>query len=125
MPNPFVQQLSSAFLVAAFWAVPASLAGTGAPSPTIDFNRQIRPILSEHCFACHGPDENKRKAGLRLDLQEEATKALKSGERAIVPGNLTNSALVQRVLATDPDDVMPPPKHQKPLSREQIDLLRR
>src|SRR5438128_1226389 len=62
----------------------------------IDFNRDIRPILSDHCYACHGPDENKRKGGLRLDRQEEALKMLKSGNRAIVPGDLEKSTLVQR-----------------------------
>jgi len=57
----------------------------------IDFNREVRPILSDHCYACHGPDENKRKAGLRLDRPEEALKTLKSGERAIVPGDTRRS----------------------------------
>src|SRR3954447_16188742 len=66
------------------------------PTP-ISFNHDIRPILSEHCYACHGPDEGKRKAGLRLDNQESAFKELKSGARAIVPGDLKKSALVERI----------------------------
>ncbi len=96
----------------------------GAPRETkIDFNRDIRPILSDHCYACHGPDENKRKAGLRLDRQEDAFKTLKSGHCAIVPGNLEKSSLVQRVTTKDADDLMPPPDEGKPLRAEQIALL--
>jgi len=89
----------------------------------LDFNRDVRPILSEHCYACHGPDEGKRKAGLRLDRPEEATKTLKSGNRAIVPGDVENSAMVQRLTSRDPDEVMPPPKDGKPLRAEQMELL--
>lgn len=100
-------------------------AATAAPPDPIDFNRDIRPLLSDHCYACHGPDSNKRKAGLRLDRQEDAFAELKSGERALVAGDLAHSALVKRVLSTDPDEVMPPPKHLKPLTREQAALLAR
>ncbi len=90
----------------------------------VDFNRDIRPIFSEHCYACHGPDENKRKAGLRLDLPEAAFKELKSGNHALVAGDLTRSTLVARVSSNDLDEVMPPPKHNKPLKPEQIALLK-
>jgi hypothetical protein len=89
----------------------------------VDFNREVRPILSDHCYACHGPDEGKRKAGLRLDREEEAFKELKSGERAVVAGDLEKSALVQRINTTDKDDIMPPVKHGKPLSKQQIETL--
>ncbi|MBI2924715.1 MAG: DUF1549 domain-containing protein, partial [Verrucomicrobia bacterium] len=91
----------------------------------VDFNRDIRPILSDRCYACHGPDEGKRKAGLRLDVKEDVFKELKSGERAVVPGDLAKSALIQRLTHTDPDEVMPPPKTGKPLTSEQIDLFKR
>src|SRR4051812_12059260 len=91
----------------------------------VDFNRDIRPILSDHCYACHGPDEAKRKAGLRLDNENDPFKELKSGERALVPGDLKKSALVQRTTTPDQDDIMPPVKHGKPLSKLQIDLLTR
>ena len=105
------------------WAA-ALEAGTGArPTPPVDFNRQIRPILSEHCFACHGPDEGKRKAGLRLDRQEDAFLKLKSGQYALVAGKPESSTLVERILTKDPDEIMPPPQHGKPLSAAQIDLL--
>src|SRR5688572_6660163 len=73
-----------------------------AAQKELDFNRDIRPILSDHCYACHGPDENKRKAGLRLDRPEEALQTLKSGHRAIVPGDVEKSTLVQRLTSRDP-----------------------
>ena len=92
---------------------------------TIDFARDVRPILSENCFACHGPDANKRKAGLRLDEKESAFQTLESGERAIVAGDVEKSELLRRVASTDKDEVMPPPKEHKKLKPEQVDLLRR
>ena len=90
----------------------------------IDFNRDIRPILSENCFACHGPDKNKRKAGLRLDLRDDATARLESGERAVVPGDIARSHILKVVTTTDDDDRMPPKKTGKQLTKEQVDLLR-
>src|SRR6476646_3918779 len=69
----------------------------------IEFNRDIRTILSDNCFACHGPDENKRKAKLRFDIKEEAFKPAKSGDYAIVPGDLKKSQLIARITATDED----------------------
>lgn len=102
-----------------------SSAKSPASPAKIDFNRDIRPIFSEHCYACHGPDEQKRKAGLRLDVQENAFAELKSGNRALVAGDLNKSALVERITSTDPDEVMPPPKHNKPLNPEQIATLKR
>src|SRR5256885_15847367 len=96
-----------------------------APTP-INYNRDIRPILAENCYACHGFDANKRKAGLRLDVQAIATKPLKkSGNTAIVPGDPDHSALVERILTDDPDDHMPPPETGKKLTPAQTDLLRR
>jgi len=72
----------------------------------VDFNREVRPILSDRCYGCHGPDANKgRKAGLRLDEPEGATKKLKSGEIAIVPGDVEKSAMVHRMLSTDPEEL--------------------
>jgi len=91
----------------------------------VQFNHDIRPILSDTCFNCHGHDEKQRKAGLRLDLREEALKPAKSGEVAIVPGKPGSSALIARVLTDDADDIMPPAKLHKPLSKFQKDTLRR
>jgi len=89
----------------------------------INFDRQIRPILSENCFACHGPDEQARKAKLRLDLRNEALKAAKSGAPAIAPKSPETSELLKRIRSTDPEEVMPPPKTGKKLSRAQMDAL--
>ncbi len=114
--------------VLAIIAVAACAFGVGgAPvsSSGIDFNREIRPILSDNCFACHGPDENERKAKLRFDHKEDAFKPAKSGELAIVPGQPEKSALIARINSTDPDDIMPPPKTGKKLTQAQKDLLKR
>lgn len=85
----------------------------------LDFNRDIRPILSDHCYACHGPDASKgRKAGLRLDNAESASAKLKSGNRAIVPGEPAASELLRRINHEDPEEVMPPPDFKRPLSAD-------
>lgn len=98
--------------------------GANGKAP-VDFNRDIRPILSDQCFACHGPDNNHRKAGLRLDLEAEALGEFKPGKRAFVPGDTAASLAVARVDSTDPDEVMPPADSGKSLSEEQRELLRR
>ncbi len=89
---------------------------TAAETP-LAFNRDIRPILSENCFSCHGFDEKARKAKLRLDLPEEATREHKGGT-PIVPGDLAKSEVWQRIISEDPDDVMPPPKSHLKLSAQ-------
>lgn len=92
----------------------------------IDFNRQIRPILSDRCFQCHGPDEAERYAGFRLDERESATHEADSGSTPIVPGNAQASALIHRVTAADSDLRMPPPTSNKPpLSKDEVELVRR
>jgi hypothetical protein len=97
----------------------------GATEPKVDFNRDVRPILSDNCFACHGPDDAKRKSGLRLDLKESAYKAAKSGKVALVPGDPSQSELVRRITTSDEDDHMPPADSGKALSNEQIELLKK
>src|SRR5688572_18525927 len=91
----------------------------------VDFQREIRPILSQNCFLCHGPDENERKAGLRLDIREDALKPAKSGARAIIPNQPDESELLKRVTHSDPDELMPPGKSGKKLTSRDIELLRR
>ena len=81
------------------------------------YNRDIRPILSENCFSCHGPDEKSRKAKLRLDSFADATKPHKD-TTAITPGDLAKSEAWQRILSTDPEEVMPPPKSHLTLSAQ-------
>lgn len=102
-------------------AAPAS-ATTAGP---IQFNRDIRPILSDHCFSCHGPDVQKMKGGLRLDTREAALRPAKSGKKAILPRDAAGSELVHRLLTDDADELMPPPEAHKPLKPEQKALLQR
>lgn len=98
--------------------------GARAPATTsIQFNRDIRPILSENCFPCHGADSASRKAGLRLDRFEDATAPAKDGKVAIVPGKTDESELVKRVYATD-EDRMPPERIHKTLTAAQKELLK-
>lgn len=92
---------------------------------TIDFNQHIRPILSENCFACHGPDAKQRKAKLRLDTKEGALGKLRDGGFAIVPGKPAESELLARITSGEPTLLMPPPKTDKRLTPQQIDLLKR
>ena len=90
----------------------------------IDFNREIRPILSDACFPCHGPDASARKAGLRLDLRAVAVQPAESGEVAIRPNQATQSELVRRIFSEDRDEVMPPRKSHRSISLRQKELLR-
>ncbi|GDX93560.1 hypothetical protein LBMAG46_35690 [Planctomycetia bacterium] len=95
----------------------------GSADDTVDFNRDVRPILANHCWSCHGRDEASRKAGLRLDTREAALAAGDSGQPALVPGQPAASALLQRIHATDSDEIMPPPEFRKPLSDRQKSVL--
>src|SRR5882757_4162453 len=94
----------------------------------ISYNFQVRPILSDKCFNCHGPDANKRQAGLRLDIREEAYKALQDnpGAHAIVPGNPALSELYLRVSSADTAIRMPPPASNLPaLSEAETEIIRK
>lgn len=90
---------------------------------TVDFNYHIKPILSDRCYQCHGPDENTRKANLRLDIEEEAFAKLQSGNRAFVSGSLSQSESLHRILSEDPETIMPPPESNLSLSDREKALL--
>jgi hypothetical protein len=92
----------------------------GGPAQGPEYNRDIRPILSENCFTCHGPDKSSRKAGLRLDVREEAMDA-----GAMVPGNPEKSPFIERIFAQDPKQQMPPAKSAHKLTEAQKSLLKR
>ncbi|MBY0523516.1 MAG: PSD1 and planctomycete cytochrome C domain-containing protein [Gemmataceae bacterium] len=104
---------------------PAKADGPLPPAKTaIDFSRHIRPLLSENCFSCHGPDDKSRKAKLRLDTKDGAFAELRGGGFAIVAGKSAESALIERIVTTDPKKLMPPPQSNKHLKPEQIALLK-
>jgi len=100
-------------LFALWW--PALLHG----EERLQFNRDIRPILSDNCFLCHGPDANRREADLRLDLRDEAV------QQVLVPGKPDESEVVARIYSSDPDTIMPPPDSHKQLTDRQKELLKR
>ena len=96
------------------------LSAAAASATPVSFNRDIRPILSDNCFSCHGPDASHRQADLRLDIRDDAVTA-----GAIVPGKPAESTLVSRINATDSDELMPPPESHKKLDAKQKELLTR
>jgi hypothetical protein len=96
-----------------------------ASSADVDFQREVRPILADHCLTCHGVDAATRKSALRLDQRPTALTGGKSSRPAIVPGQPEKSMLIQRVSSHDPQFVMPPPTQKNPLTAKQIDALRK
>jgi mono/diheme cytochrome c family protein len=111
-------------LSATLLALAAALTAARAAAP-VNFGREILPILSNHCFHCHGPDDRERKGGLRLDTAEGVRAAGKSGAVAVVPGRSAESELFLRISSPHDDEVMPPAKAKKTLTPAQIDLLKR
>lgn len=110
--------------LAVWLCIPAPAAMADEPLPkTVDFNRDIRPILSDTCFHCHGPDKAKRKADLRFDTEAGAFADL-GGHRAIEPGNLDKSEMYQRLIAQDENERMPPVKSGRKVTPRQIELIR-
>jgi mono/diheme cytochrome c family protein len=102
------------------WQIASPIIAAAAGPAAVEFNRDIRPILSDNCFSCHGPDSSHRQADLRLDLRDDAVAA-----GAIVPGKSAESTLVARINVTDPDEIMPPPESHKKLDAKQKELLTR
>ena len=113
----FARCLRAACL-ALLWVISSAALAAGP-----DFNREVRPILSNRCFKCHGPDEGHREAGLRLDRREDAIGPLDSGNRAVVPGHADSSELVARITSGDPDLVMPPPHTKVTLTADEKRIL--
>ena len=97
----------------------------GDSKASIDFNRDIRPILSKNCYACHGPDAKSRTTKMRLDKRESAVAKNKKGEAPVVPGNPEASELIRRVSCNDENDRMPPQETGNRLTPEQIATLKR
>ena len=114
-------QLVRIFLIILTSAV---LSGAEPLPEVVSFNRDIRPILSDNCFLCHGPDKGRRKAGLRLDLEAEATKERK-GTRAVSPRDLAESELWTRITSNDADEKMPPKDSKKSLNTREIALVKK
>ena len=102
-----------------------SVSSLRADDQRVSFNRDVRPILSDACFHCHGPDDQQRQAGLRFDQRDSAVAKSESGETSIVPGDLAASELVKRITSDDESVVMPPPDSGKTISPEQIEMLKR
>jgi hypothetical protein len=97
-----------------------------AASPDrVDFNYHIKPLLSDRCYFCHGPDEKARKAKLRLDTKEGLFKAIDGGMSVVKPGNPTKSEIIRRITSADPEERMPPPKSNLALSQEEVGLIQR
>jgi hypothetical protein len=119
----FMRELLALTFVLAAAAAPAVRAAS-LPE-RVDFNYHIKPLLSDRCYACHGPDEKARKAKLRLDLKEGAFKALEEGMFVVKPRDPKHSEVIRRITSSDPGEMMPPPKSNLSLSREEIELIRR
>ncbi|WP_166820263.1 PSD1 and planctomycete cytochrome C domain-containing protein [Thalassoroseus pseudoceratinae] len=94
-------------------------------TPPVDYLREVRPILAQNCFQCHGPDESTREAGLRLDRREDALEKLDSGTHAVVPGKPSDSEVMVRLTTEDEYLKMPPPESGRQLTQKQIDIVRR
>jgi hypothetical protein len=121
----FFLLLTSISLATIAWNCTTSSAETGSIPDEVDFNFHIRPILSDRCFKCHGPDVNKREANLRLDTPEGAYAALKDNPKAhaIMAGSLEKSEVYQRIIAKDTAVLMPPPSSNLKLTKHEIELI--
>src|SRR5262245_45283621 len=113
----------AAALTAGLLAISSNVAAADEAKPrSIEFNRDVRPILSDTCFVCHGPDSSTRKAKLRLD-QEKSVLADRGGYQIIVPGKPAESELYRRITEENVRERMPPAGHPRQLNKGQMDLL--
>ena len=119
MKRSFVSFCSPGVFVGLLGLIVLQVPGLCVGVEPVDFNREVRPLLSDRCFQCHGPDEEHRKGDLRLDLEDAAT------AEAIVPGQPDKSSLLLRITHLDADERMPPEELGKPLSKQEIELIRR
>ena len=124
MTHPKLDPLKKTLTLYALTYLTANLVLQARGEDSIQFNRDIRPILSDKCFFCHGPDAAERKGDLRLDTSAGAFKDM-GGYQAIVAGNAKESELVARMVTSDEDDLMPPPDSGKSLTREEIERIRK
>ncbi len=119
-------KLRNTSLVAVLTCLSVALSATAqSPAGKVQYARDILPILSTHCFTCHGPDAKLQKAGLRLDIAEGAMKKLKSGNRAVVPGKIKDSEMIARIHTEDASERMPPKSSMKTLKDAEKALLKR
>ncbi len=112
------------YLVALFCSICIAPFVVADDRAAVDFSRDIRPLLSDKCFRCHGPDQNERKGGLRLDVRDSATSEAESGNKAVVPGRPEESELIARIYSEDPELIMPPPDSGRTLSVQEKERIR-
>ena len=123
--SPEKHSVKASLTRTAGWVIVVALSSLSASAAEpVDFNRDVRPLLSDRCFVCHGPDEEHREADLRLDQAKEMLND-RDGSPAVVPGNPDDSVLMQRIVSTDSDLRMPPVDSGKSLTPDEIDILRR
>ncbi len=123
--TPFVKRISFfvILLLASLCLMDCREKHTPPLPEMVDYNFDVKPILVQKCYLCHGPDSGSRKGGLRLDTFEGATAALKEGGQAITPGHPSGSKLVERINNKDPELMMPPPDTKQILSEREIKIF--
>src|SRR5262249_13131968 len=122
--SPMRLFVSFCCLTIAAVAFPAQSMAEEQPAARVSFARDIRPILSDACFQCHGPDKNQRQADVRLDVKDDLYHD-RGGYTLIVPGKVEDSELLSRLVETDPTARMPPPKSARQLTPTELDLIKR
>src|SRR5687768_7111607 len=126
MTARFIQPICGILCVLAGYAAWAVEPAPPPPlPPQIDFNRDVRPILSENCYFCHGPDKNRRKADLRLDTKDELFALIEGKRHPVVAGKAEESEVYKRITTDDEADRMPDPKSGKHLSAREIAIIKK